>query len=80
VDHRLLVSRGDEAEQVGPLEERLADPGDVAVPEDPEAAAEEAASHSVPLDHLGGEEADERLCGGEPFGTFQTACESMLSP
>ena len=48
------------------LEQRLADAGDVAVPEDAEAAAEEPVPDAVALDVLGGEEADERLRGRQP--------------
>ena len=42
VHHRLLVAGLVEGEQVGVLLERLAEPGDVAVAEDAEAAGEEA--------------------------------------
>jgi hypothetical protein len=65
VHHRLLVARGKEAEQVGPLVQRLPDAGDVAVAEDPEAAAEEAAPFAVALDGLRRQEADERLRSGQ---------------
>ena len=66
VHHRLLVPRLAVGEEVGPLVERLPDPGDVAVPEDAEAAAEEALPHAVALDLLDGEEPHERLGGGQP--------------
>ena len=48
------------------LLQRLPEPGDVAVPEDAEAAREEPLRAAVALDLLGGEEADERLGDGEP--------------
>lgn len=48
------------------LVERLADPGHVAVTEDPEAAGEEAVLDLVPFDYLCGEKADQCLRGGEP--------------
>ncbi len=50
------------------LVQRLPDPGHVAVPEDPEAAGEEAVLDAVALDVLGGEKADEGLRCREPEG------------
>ena len=47
------------------LLQRLAEAGDVAVPEDAQAAGEEAVPPPVALDVLGGEEAHERLGDGE---------------
>ena len=64
--HRLLVARLVVGEQLWALVERLADPGDVAVAEDPEAAAEEAVLHPVAFDVLLREEPDERLRRREP--------------
>ena len=46
--------------------QRLPDPRHVAVAEDPEAAAEERLLDAVPLDHLRGQEPDERLRRREP--------------
>ena len=61
---RLLVAR-QVVGQPGPgalgLEQRLADAGDVAVPEDPEAAGDEALLRAVALGVLVGQEAHERL-------------------
>jgi hypothetical protein len=45
--------------------ERLPDACDVAVAEDAEAASEEATLYAVALDDLRGEEAQERLGGGQ---------------
>jgi hypothetical protein len=59
--------------ELGVLVERLADPGDVAVAKDPEAAAEELMLHAVPLDVLRRKEADDRLRRGEPRGSHQTS-------
>jgi hypothetical protein len=61
VHHPLLVPGLVEGEEVGALVERLADPGDVAVSEDPEAPAEEPVLDPVALDELLREEPDERL-------------------
>ncbi len=75
--HGALLVAGQEVGQVpepaaGParllglrLEQRLADPGDVAVAEDPEHAGDEAAFHAVPLGVLVGEEPHEGLGHGE---------------
>jgi hypothetical protein len=63
VHHRLLVPRLVVGEEVGPLVQGLADAAHVAVPEDAEAAAEEAVLHAVPLDVLVGQERDECLGG-----------------
>jgi hypothetical protein len=64
--HPLLAARLVVGQELRILVQRLADPGHVAVPEDPEAAAEEPVLDAVALDVLGGEEADERLRSGEP--------------
>ena len=66
VDHRLLVARLVERQQVAVLLQRLADAGDVAVAEDAEAAGEEALAAAVALDLLRRQESDERLGDGEP--------------
>ena len=66
VHHPLLAARLVVGQELGVLVQRLPDPGDVAVPEDPEAAAEEAVLDAVALDVLRGEEADERLRGSQP--------------
>ena len=63
--HRLLVAGLVVGEELRALVQRLADPGDVAVPEDAEAAAEEAVLDAVALDELARQEADEGLRGGE---------------
>ena len=63
--HRLLVPCLVVGEEIGVLVERLADSGDVAVAEDPEAALEEAVLDTVALDVLRGEEANEGLGGGD---------------
>jgi hypothetical protein len=68
VNHRLLVPSLVVGQQLGALVEGLADPGDVAVTEDPEAAAEEPVLDPVSFDVLRREEPDERLCGGERRG------------
>ena len=61
VHHRLLVARHVIRQELRPLEERLADPGDVAVPEDPPDPREESPLHAVALDVLRREEAHQRL-------------------
>ena len=63
---RLLVARGMEGQQVAVLMQRLTEPGDVAVSEDPEAASEEARALAVALDLLCGKEADQRLGDRQP--------------
>jgi hypothetical protein len=78
VDHPLLVAR----QQVGQLgrsaqlglEQRLADAGDVAVAEDPEAAGDQALLLAVALGVLAGQEADERLGHGQPGRGWGHAC------
>jgi hypothetical protein len=65
VHHRLLVARLVVREKLRALVERLAEAGDVAVPEDPEAAAEEALLDAVALDELRGEEPEQGLPRGE---------------
>ena len=64
--HPLLATSLVIGEELRALVQRLPDPGDVAVAEDPEAAAEEAVLDPVALDVLRGEEADERLRRREP--------------
>src|SRR5262249_56661405 len=59
-----LVAR----QEVGTLEESLADSAHVAVPEDTEAAAEEAVLDAVALDVLSRQEADESLRRRQPHG------------
>ncbi len=66
--HRLLVSGLVVGQHLGTLVQRLTDPGDVAVTEDPEAAAEEAVLDAVSLDVLVRQEANQRLGGREPHG------------
>ena len=66
VHHPLLAARLVVGQELRALVQRLADPGHVAVPEDPEAAAEEPVLDAVALDVLRREEADERLRGGQP--------------
>src|SRR5204862_3756530 len=61
VHHRLLVPGLVVGEELRALVERLADPGDVAVAEDAEAAAEEPVLDPVALDELVREETDEGL-------------------
>ena len=63
--HRLLVPGLVVGEELRALVERLADPGDVAVAEDAEAAAEELLLEPVALHKLVREEADEGLRGRE---------------
>ena len=72
VDHRLLVA-GQVVRQVGRavqlgLQQRLADAGDVAVAEDPEAAGDQPLLDAVALRVLGGQEPHQRLGDGEPDG------------
>ena len=50
------------------LQQRLTEPGDVAVPEDPEAAGEELAFHAVSLGVLLAEEFHDGLGDGQPDG------------
>ena len=66
VHHRLLVARLVVGQRAPGSRRAPPDAGHVAVPEDPEAAAEEPVLDAVPLDVLRGEEADERLRCGEP--------------
>ena len=61
VHHRLLVAGVVEGHRVGLLEQRLADAGDVAVPEDPEAARDQPLLDAVALAVLDAQEADQRL-------------------
>jgi hypothetical protein len=61
VHHRLLVSRLVVGQEFGLFEEGLADSPHVAVPEDAEAAPEEAMLDPVALDVLVGEEPYEGL-------------------
>ena len=72
VHHRLLVA-GQVVGQVGlagfvRLEQGLADPRHVAVPEDAEAARDEPLPHAVALAVLAGQEADQGLGDGEADG------------
>ena len=52
------------------LQQCLADAGDVAVPEDAEAAGEQRVGDPVPLAALGGEEPDDSLPDGEPHASL----------
>ncbi len=61
VHHRLLVARHVVREEVGGFEERLADPGDIPVAEDPPAPGEEALLDAVAFDVLRRQEPEERL-------------------
>jgi hypothetical protein len=65
VDHALLVAAEIEGKAVAGLLQGLADASDVAVPEDPEDAGDEAALDAVALGALLGEELDEGLGHGE---------------
>src|SRR6185503_19180918 len=76
VDHRLLVARRVVREQVAVLLQRLAEPGDVAVAEDPEAAGEEAVADAVALDLLRGEEAHQGLGDGQSHAVLPAAAVS----
>ena len=64
----LLVARLVIPHPVGVLLERLADTGDVSMPEDAEHAGEERALAAVALDVLRGEEEHQRLRHGEALG------------
>ena len=75
MDHRLLVAGLVERQQILVLLERLPQAGQVAVPEDAEAAGEEAPALAVALDLLRGEEAHQRLRDGKPH--VRTSCGSM---
>src|SRR5687767_10956933 len=66
VHHALLVLRLVVRQEASALFQRLAHPGDVAVPEDPPAPGEEALLAAVALDVLAREEAHEGLGHGEP--------------
>ena len=66
VDHGLLVAREVVAKRVAMLLQRLTDAGDVAVPEDPEHAAEERLLVSVARGPLLREESHERLRHRQP--------------
>ena len=59
--HRLLVAGLVVTERLGILQERLADPGDVPMTEDPPAAGEEALLDAVALHVLLPEEPHQRL-------------------
>ncbi len=63
--HAHLVLAAIERQRVARLVESLAEAGDVAVPEDAEAAAADAPLLAVDLDELRGEMADDRLRRGE---------------
>jgi hypothetical protein len=54
--------------QLGILFEGLADPGDIPMPENSQAAFEKSMSLSVALGVLPLEERDDRLCHGQAFG------------
>ena len=79
VHHRLLVARHVIREQFGRLEEGLADPSHVAVPEDPPDPREEWLFDAVALDMLRREEPDERLRHREPrhVATFRASTDSI---
>ena len=79
VDHRLLVPGLEVREQLGALVQRFADPGDVAVAEDAEAAAEEAVLDAVALHDLLREEADESLRSRQPHATPSRSSASSCS-
>src|SRR4029450_2640422 len=79
VHHRLLIARLVVGQKLRALIERLADSGDVAVTEDPEAAPEELVLEAVPFDVLGGQEADERLRGRELHYTSARIASSSCS-
>ena len=70
VHHGLLVAGLVVAQRAGVaqlgLQQRLAEPGHVAVAEDAEAAGEEPVLDAVPLAALRGQEPDQRLGDGEP--------------
>ncbi len=70
VHHGLLVAALEEGHGVGAgaaaLQECLADPGDVPVPEDPPGGGDQPPAPAVTLGVLRGEEAYERLGDGEP--------------
>ncbi len=61
----LQVAQGAGVAQLG-LEQGLAQPGHVAVAEDPEAAGEQPVLGAVPLAALGGQEPDQGLGHGQP--------------
>ncbi len=63
--HALLVARLVVAQGAGVLLQRLADAGDIAVPENTPAPGEERSLDAVTLDLLLGEEQDERLGHGQ---------------
>ena len=73
MDHALLVAGEVVRHLVAALEQRLPDAGDVAVPEDPEAAGDEALLHAVALGVLDGEEAHQRLCHRESHACLLAA-------
>ena len=66
VDHRLLVARKHVGHLVALLEQRLADARHVAVPEDAEAAGDQALLDAVALGVLVAQEPDERLGDRQP--------------
>src|SRR4029450_10072855 len=68
VDHALLVAGHVVGEPVGVLAQGLANPGDVAVAEEPEAAGEQALGLAVALAVLVGQELDQGLGHGQPAG------------
>jgi hypothetical protein len=72
MNHALLVAALVERQLARPgqlgLQQRLAEPRDVAVAEDPEAALDEPGAGPVPLAELGGQEPDHGLPDGQPAG------------
>ena len=75
VNHCLLVSR-EHVRKDSELVERLADPGDVPMSEDPPHPREEWTLDAVPLDALGGHPPDQRLRHRQPH----RAHDSRLRP
>ena len=66
--HALLVAGLVQPEVFAVLQQGLADAGDIAVAEDADGAAEERLGVAVPLDPLGGEEANDGLADGQAGG------------
>ena len=67
MDHRLLVASLVVSQRFGILGERLAETGNVAVPEDAPAAGEEPLLDAIALDVLLGQEPHERLGHRQPL-------------
>lgn len=77
VHHRLLIAALVEGHRLGAgLQQRLADAGDIAVPEDAPHPGDRPVPHPVPLGELHRQEADQCLRDGEPHEPSSRAGDS----